>query len=82
MADQGSVEQRRVPRQRRSGATRRAATRRGAADGTAQLASGEEQLVVRVDGKQVPQMGDTITLIVPPGNEHAFHPETGERLGD
>jgi len=50
--------------------------------GTSQLETGEEQFVVRVDGKQVPHMGDTITLVVPPGNEHAFHPETGERLGD
>jgi multiple sugar transport system ATP-binding protein len=50
--------------------------------GTSTLDSGDEQFVVRVDGKHVPHMGDTITLIVPPGNEHAFHPETGERLGD
>jgi multiple sugar transport system ATP-binding protein len=50
--------------------------------GTSTLDSGDEQFVVRVDGKHVPKMGDTITLIVPPGNEHAFHPETGERLGD
>jgi multiple sugar transport system ATP-binding protein len=50
--------------------------------GTSALESGDEQFVVRVDGKHVPRMGDTITLTVPPGNEHAFHPETGERLGD
>ena len=50
--------------------------------GTSQLDGNDEQFVVRVDGKHVPQMGDTITLIVPPGNEHAFHPESGERLGD
>jgi len=50
--------------------------------GTSQLETGEEQFVVRVDGKHVPRMGDTITLVVPSGNEHAFHPETGERLGD
>jgi multiple sugar transport system ATP-binding protein len=50
--------------------------------GTADLNGSDEQFVVRVDGKHVPQMGDTITLIVPPGNEHAFHPESGERLGD
>jgi multiple sugar transport system ATP-binding protein len=48
--------------------------------GTATLDSGEEQFVVRVDGKHVPQMGQTVTLTVPPGNEHAFNPETGERL--
>ena len=50
--------------------------------GTAPLDSGDEQFVVRVDGKHVPQMGDTIPLSVTPGTEHAFHPETGERLGD
>jgi multiple sugar transport system ATP-binding protein len=50
--------------------------------GTATLDSGEEQFVVRVDGKHVPQMGQTIPLAVAEGNEHAFHPETGERLGD
>src|SRR5215203_5754446 len=43
--------------------------------GTSQLETGEEQFVVRVDGKQVPHMGDTIRLAVEPGNEHAFHPE-------
>ena len=48
--------------------------------GTADLNGSDEQFVVRVDGRHVPTMGDTITLIVPPGNEHAFHPETGERL--
>ena len=50
--------------------------------GTAPLDSGDEQFVVRVDGKHVPQMGDTIPLSVTPGTEHAFHPETGERLGE
>ena len=38
--------------------------------------------MVRVDGKDVPQMGDTMNLVVRQGTEHAFHPETGERLGD
>ena len=50
--------------------------------GTSQLDGKDEQFVVRVDGKHVPRMGETVTLIVAPGNEHAFHPETGERLGD
>jgi multiple sugar transport system ATP-binding protein len=50
--------------------------------GTAPLASGDEQFVVRVDGKHVPQMGETVALVVDEGNEHVFHPETGERLGD
>jgi multiple sugar transport system ATP-binding protein len=50
--------------------------------GTAALETGDEQFVVRVDGKQVPQMGQTIPLSVAEGNEHVFNPETGERLGD
>jgi multiple sugar transport system ATP-binding protein len=50
--------------------------------GTAHLGTGEEQLVVRVDGKLVPHLGDTMQLTVIPGNEHAFHPETGARLAD
>jgi multiple sugar transport system ATP-binding protein len=48
--------------------------------GTAQLADGEQQLVVRVDGKLVPHMGDTINLTVNPDAAHAFNPDTGERL--
>ena len=50
--------------------------------GTAALDGSDEQFVVRVDGKHVPQMGETIPLAVAEGNEHAFNPETGERLGD
>jgi multiple sugar transport system ATP-binding protein len=50
--------------------------------GTAALDSGDEQFVVRVDGKQVPQMGETIPLTVSEGSEHVFNPETGERLGE
>ena len=50
--------------------------------GTAPLESGEEQMVVRVDGKHVPRLGDTMHLVIDPTAVHAFHPETGERLGD
>jgi multiple sugar transport system ATP-binding protein len=50
--------------------------------GTAPLTSGDEQFVVRVDGKHVPSMGETVSLVVDEGNEHVFNPETGERLGD
>jgi multiple sugar transport system ATP-binding protein len=50
--------------------------------GTATLDSGDEQFVVRVDGRHVPHMGETVRLTVAEGSEHAFHPETGERLGD
>ena len=50
--------------------------------GTAPLDGGEEQMVVRVDGKLVPHLGDTLQLVIDPNALHAFHPETGERLGD
>jgi multiple sugar transport system ATP-binding protein len=50
--------------------------------GTAPLDGGEEQMVVRVDGKLVPHLGDTLQLVVDPNALHTFHPETGERLGD
>ena len=50
--------------------------------GTAPLSGGEEQMVVRVDGRYVPHLGDTLQLTVDPNQVHAFHPETGERLGD
>ena len=50
--------------------------------GTSPLDGGEEQMVVRVDGRLVPHLGDTIHLVIDPNAIHAFHPETGERLGD
>ena len=50
--------------------------------GTAPLEGGEEQMVVRVDGKLVPHLGDTLQLVVDPTAIHAFDPDTGERLGD
>jgi multiple sugar transport system ATP-binding protein len=50
--------------------------------GTASLASGAEQFVVRVDGRLVPRLGETINLAVDPDAAHVFHPETGERLSD
>jgi multiple sugar transport system ATP-binding protein len=50
--------------------------------GTAALEGGEAQMVVRVDGRLVPHLGDTLQLTVDPNAVHAFHPETGERLGD
>jgi len=50
--------------------------------GTAALDGGEEQMVVRVDGRHVPHLGETMHLAVDPNAVHVFHPETGERLGD
>jgi multiple sugar transport system ATP-binding protein len=41
----------------------------------------EKQFVVRFDGRVPPRIGDTVMVSVQPGEEHAFHPETGERLG-
>jgi multiple sugar transport system ATP-binding protein len=37
--------------------------------------------VVRFDGRVPPRIGDVMTIDVRTGEEHAFHPETGERLG-
>jgi len=37
--------------------------------------------VVRFDGRVPPRIGDTISIDVRTGEEHVFHPETGERLG-
>jgi multiple sugar transport system ATP-binding protein len=43
--------------------------------------SDERHFVARFDGRIPPRIGETLTLDVRPGEEHAFHPETGERLG-
>ena len=37
--------------------------------------------VVRFDGRVPPRIGEVLTIGVRTGEEHAFHPETGERLG-
>jgi multiple sugar transport system ATP-binding protein len=37
--------------------------------------------IVRFDGRVPPRIGETITVEVRPGEEHAFHPDTGQRLG-
>ena len=37
--------------------------------------------VARFDGRIPPRIGDAIALTVRQGEEHAFHPETGGRLG-
>jgi multiple sugar transport system ATP-binding protein len=50
--------------------------------GTSQLGETEEQFVVRVADRGVPEMGQTIRLSVVPDETHVFHPETGERLAD
>jgi len=48
--------------------------------GTTDL-SDEDKFTVRTEGRTPPTMGATIRLKVRPGDEHAFNPETGERLG-
>jgi multiple sugar transport system ATP-binding protein len=38
-------------------------------------------IVTRIDPARTPSIGDTVHLRVRPGQEHAFSPKTGERLG-
>ena len=40
-----------------------------------------KQVVVRFDGRVPPRIGDIINVEIRTGEEHAFNPETGERLG-
>src|SRR6266487_2513090 len=40
-----------------------------------------KQIIVRFDGRIPPRLGDLISVVIRPGEEHAFNPETGERLG-
>jgi multiple sugar transport system ATP-binding protein len=42
---------------------------------------GAKSYVVRFDGRVPPHIGETISVDVRTGEEHAFHPQTGERLG-
>ena len=39
-----------------------------------------KHLVVRYNGRSVPRVGDVLNLSVRSGDEHVFHPETGDRL--
>ncbi|MCU1655557.1 MAG: carbohydrate transporter ATP-binding protein family [Pseudonocardiales bacterium] len=41
----------------------------------------DKHFIVRFDGRVPPRIGEVLDLDVQPGEEHAFHPETGERLG-
>jgi multiple sugar transport system ATP-binding protein len=43
---------------------------------------GAKPFVVRFDGRVPPKIGQEISLEVRTEEAHAFHPETGERLGD
>jgi len=41
----------------------------------------EKRFIVRFDGRVPPRIGDTIAVELRATEEHAFNPETGERLG-
>jgi len=41
----------------------------------------QKRFIVRFDGRVPPRIGDTIAVELRATEEHAFHPETGERLG-
>jgi multiple sugar transport system ATP-binding protein len=41
----------------------------------------EKQIIARFDGRVPPRIGDTLNVDVRQGEDHVFHPETGERLG-
>jgi multiple sugar transport system ATP-binding protein len=41
----------------------------------------DKHFVVRFDGRVPPRIGDVIRVTARAGESHAFHPETGERLG-
>jgi multiple sugar transport system ATP-binding protein len=49
--------------------------------GTARIGDSDEQFVVRVADRGVPEMGQTIRLTVVPDETHVFNAESGERLG-
>jgi multiple sugar transport system ATP-binding protein len=49
--------------------------------GTAQLDGAAVRLVVRTDGRTPPRMGDTVHVSTREGRVHAFHAQTGLRLG-
>jgi len=42
---------------------------------------GEKPFVVRFDGRVPPRIGDIVYVDMRQGEDHAFNPETGERLG-
>jgi multiple sugar transport system ATP-binding protein len=46
-----------------------------------ELPTGEKRFTVRVDPWRAPTPGERLSLLPRPGEGHAFHPETGERIG-
>jgi multiple sugar transport system ATP-binding protein len=45
------------------------------------VAGGEDRVVVRCDGRVHPSIGETVRAVIDDTEVHAFHPETGERIG-
>jgi multiple sugar transport system ATP-binding protein len=41
----------------------------------------DKQFIVRFDGRVPPRIGEMLKIGVRPGEEHAFNPDTGERIG-
>jgi multiple sugar transport system ATP-binding protein len=50
--------------------------------GTAQVGGEAKDLVVRVNGRQVPEKGTQLHVVPRPGETHVFSSSTGERLTD
>ena len=50
--------------------------------GHAEIGGKRTDIVARVDGRNHPNAGETVTLAANPGHVHAFHAETGERLNE
>jgi len=48
--------------------------------GNSNVDGDETRIVVRTDGRNPPQMGETVYLATRTGHEHAFHADTGLRL--
>ena len=42
--------------------------------------AGDAQVIVRVDPRQVPAKGDTIAVLIRPGEQHLFHAASGARI--
>lgn len=51
-----------------------------ASEAHVQSGAGENQVIVRIDPRDVPMKGDTIHVAIQPDQEHLFSPSTGNRL--
>ncbi|MFD6177388.1 MULTISPECIES: ABC transporter ATP-binding protein [unclassified Isoptericola] len=52
-----------------------------AEDAEVRSGAGENQVIVRIDPRDVPMKGDTIHVAIKPGKAHVFSAATGNRLG-